>query len=563
MTPEAESALERIATGETPSELESETLDFKQDARSAKESMAMAADAAICFANAQGGSIVIGVVDSMAGPSALVGTKLDPLAIKQQIYELSRPPLLVDVAEHPIAGVRLVVVTVPSGVEIHSDTQGRVKHRVGRACLPMTAQHQALRQEERNGIDWSSQASHMSTSDIDPEAVDEARGRLRLLGDERRLLADRSDMELLRGLGTVDGQDQLLRAGEALFCSRSEDQPWIVYQYRPSPGGEASAVERLSGTPATALDRLTELVWDRRHTTPLTLANGSQIEVPDFPREAVREAVANALLHRDMRIDRPVSVEHSPDMFIVESPGRLVAGINETNILTHPSKPRNPCLFQAARKLGIAEDTGRGVDRIYRALLRSGRDIPAITQTTDTTRVAFVGGTPRTQVVEFIAVLNPADRDDVDVLLVISMLLAHRTITEATLAPFIQKQPSEAGAVLNRLAADDLGIIEATLDTRSMRKPTYRLRASALRSLGSAVVYHRHAIDDADSKVIAHINDYGRINNRTVQNLFNINASRASTLLRRLQQQGLLVKTSTQQRGPGVEYGPGPNFPTR
>lgn len=43
---------------------------------------------------------------------------------------------------------------------------------------------------------------------------------------------------------------------------------------------------------------------------------------------------------------------------------------NETNILTHPSKPRNPCLFQAARKLGIAEDTGRGVDRIYRALLR-------------------------------------------------------------------------------------------------------------------------------------------------------------------------------------------------
>ena len=161
MTPEAESALERIATG---------------DARSAKESMAMAADAAICFANAQGGSIVIGVVDSMAGPSALVGTKLDPLAIKQQIYELSRPPLLVDVAEHPIAGVRLVVVTVPSGVEIHSDTQGRVKHRVGRACLPMTAQHQALRQEERNGIDWSSQASHMSTSDIDPEAVDEARG---------------------------------------------------------------------------------------------------------------------------------------------------------------------------------------------------------------------------------------------------------------------------------------------------------------------------------------------------------------------------------------------------
>ena len=158
--------------------------------------------------------------------------------------------------------------------------------------------------------------------------------------------------------------------------------------------------------------------------------------------------------------------------------------------------------------------------------------------------------------------LDPAERDDVDVLLVLTMLLTHRTVTEATLAPFIQKQPSEAGAVLDRMAADDPGIIEATLDTRSMRKPTYRLRASALRSLGSAVAYHRHAIDDPDSKVIAHINDYGRINNRTVQSLFNINASRASTLLRSLQKRGLLVKTSAQQRGRGVEYGPGPSFPT-
>ena len=563
MTPEVESALRRIADGDTPSELESETLDFKEDARSVKESMSVVADAAICFANAQGGCIVIGVVDSNAGLAALVGTELDPLAIKQQIYELSCPPLLVDIAEHLTAGVRLIVVTVPSGVEIHSDTQGRIKHRVGRACLPMTAQHQALRQEERNGVDWSSQSSHLPISDIDPSTVDEARARLRLLGGERRQLAERSDIELLRGLGTVDGQDQLLRAGEVLFCSRSDDQPWIVYQYRPSPGGEASAVERLGGTPATALDKLEELVWARRHTTPLTLANGSQVEVPDFPREAVREAVANALLHREMRIDRPVSVEHSPDVFIVESPGRLVAGVSETNILTHPSKPRNHCLFQAARKLGIAEDTGRGIDRIYRALLRSGRDIPAITQTTDTTRVALMGGAPQTQVVEFTAMLGPSERDDVDVLLALTMLLTHRTVTEATLAPFIQKQPSEAGAVLDRMATDDPGIIETTLDTRSMRKPTYRLRASALRSLGSAVAYHRHAIDDPDSKVIAHINDYGRINNRTIQSLFNINASRASTLLRTLQKRGLLVKTSAQQRGRGVEYGPGPNFPTR
>ena len=322
-------------------------------------------------------------------------------------------------------------------------------------------------------------------------------------------------------------------------------------------------MERLAGPLVTVLDRLTELVWARRHTTPLTLPDGSQIELANFPREAVREAAANALLHRELQIDRPVHVEHSPNALVVESPGRLVSGITENNILTHPSKPRNPCLFQAARKLRMAEETGRGIDRIYRELIRSGRDAPTISQTADTTRVAFTGGAPRTQVVRFITQLDPAERDDVETLLVVVTLLRSRTITESKLAPIIQKPQSEAGAVLDRLASDKVGLLEATLESRSRRKPTYRFRVQPLRSLGSAVIYQRPSLQDTDRKVTAHVKDYGRINNRTIQDMFDMDVYRASALLRDLQERGVLVKTTAQQRGPGVEYGPGPKFPSR
>ena len=172
-----------------------------------------------------------------------------------------------------------------------------------------------------------------------------------------------------------------------------------------------------------------------------------------------------------------------------------------------------------------------------------------------------MGGAPRTQVARFVAGLGPSERDDVDTLLVIFTLLTSRTVTEAELAPIIQKQPVEARSVLKRLASDDPGIIETTLESRRRRKPTYRLRSPVLESLGSAVLYQRQAIEGVDIKVISHIQDYGRINNRTLRNLFDIDVHRASALLRNLQRRGLLVKTSEQQRGPAVEYGPGPQFP--
>ncbi len=561
MSPEIQASLDQIVRGAEAREFETETLEFKEEARTAKETMETLAKAAICFANSRGGTIVLGVADKLAGSAAITGTQLDPLLVKLRIYESSSPPLLVDATETLYEGTRLLMVAVPSGVVVHADSQGRVKHRVGRVCLPMTAEMQAIRREERAGVDWSAGTGEGSVSDIDSRALDAARERLRQADDELRRLADRPDLELLRGLGVVDGDDRLLRAGEVLFRPRGDAHPWVVYQHRLTPGGEATAVERLSGTLLAALDRLVELVWARRHTTPITLPDGAQIEVADFPLEAVREAVVNALLHRELRIDRPVSVEHSPSAFVVESPGRLVSGITEQNILTHPSKPRNPCLFQAARRLRLAEDTGRGIDRIYRELIRSGRDAPVISQTETMARVAFLGGAPRTQVVRFVNQLPAAEREDVDTLLVIFTLLSARTVTEAELASIIQKHESEAGSVLARLAADDPGILEPTLESRTRRKPTYRLRGPVLSALGSAVSYHRKSIEEVDRKVIAHVKDYGRINNRSLQHLFDIDVHRAAALLRDLRNRGLLVKTSVQQRGPAVEYGRGPEFP--
>jgi ATP-dependent DNA helicase RecG len=75
------------------------------------------------------------------------------------------------------------------------------------------------------------------------------------------------------------------------------------------------------------------------------------------------------------------------------------------------------------------------------------------------------------------------------------------------------------------------------------------------------VSYQRRTVDEIDRKVIAHVREYGKVTNRTVQNLLDVNIQRAKGILMDLVKRRILVKTSPHERGPGVEYGPGTKFP--
>jgi ATP-dependent DNA helicase RecG len=118
---EASSALAAIQAVARPADLESATLDFKEDGRSVDDTLRDLAQASLCFANASGGVLVLGVADKLSGPPAFKGTRLDVVQLQKRIYDLSRPPLLVDIKEESRSGIRLLLVFVPQSFEIHSD----------------------------------------------------------------------------------------------------------------------------------------------------------------------------------------------------------------------------------------------------------------------------------------------------------------------------------------------------------------------------------------------------------------------------------------------------------
>ncbi|MGP6176288.1 RNA-binding domain-containing protein [Microbacterium sp. A196] len=561
-------ALDAIAHGATADEVEHQRLDFKAQGRSRTDTMDDLAEAAACFANASGGTLVVGVADKTRGPDAFVGTDLEPGIVRRRIFEKTQPNLDVVVRTLTYSGKPLLAIDVQEGLDVYVANGKAPKRRFETSCLPLSGIDLMRLSDERRGTDWSAAPSASSTDDIDPTALLHLRT---LLGRSRNAPAESptaSTAGLLSMLNLADANGALTRAGELLLCSPSATHAHevLVYQYRETPGGEVRSGRRWQAPLLTAINEVLAMIDARVGTIPLNLSNGQQIQIEDYPLVAIREALANALTHGDLRERRPVTVEHSPQSLTIVSPGPLVAGITPENILTHPPRPRFPSLAAAMRAVGLAEQYGLGVDRMFKEMIRSGRAVPVLTVSkgdSQETTVRFVGGPPNSRVVKFVASLPSIEQDDTDALLIVSTLVSRRVVNAEQLAPIVQRDPDAAQATLLRLSQGVAQVIEPTQRSSARRYPDYRLSAASVAALGPALAYQSKPKGDVDRKVIAHVRDYGSINNDAVKRMFDVDVYAARDILKDLVQRGVLARTSEQTRGTAVRYGGGRKFPAK
>lgn len=561
LRPDVERALASIVAGVAAHDLENESLDFKTEKPSLKDALADLADACVCFANGSGGTVVVGVRDRPGGPDALVGTNLDAEQVRARVYELARPALMTVVETHHWNGVRLLAITVPEGLQVHSDQRGVASRRLGSSCLPMAARDVARLDEERRGLDWSAAASGMRADSVDETVITVMR---RLLGDApgAPTPAEGNPDRLLGWLGLAY-DSELSRAGALLAANDVHGRDRLVYSYARTTGGEPVTVRRWQGPLVTAFLELLEMVGVRMDSQPVNVSGGVQIRVEDFPLAAVREAVANAMVHGDHRLAEAIWVEHSPQAFRVRSPGPLVAGVTTTNILTRGSRARFASMARAFRQLGLAEEIGQGVNRMFRQVVSTGRDAPRIESTEHDVTVTFPGQRPNVRMARLIHDLPVEEREDTDALLVLNLLGNKRTVSATELEDVLQKQLGQVEEVLRRMSEPPVDLLEPTAGTSSRRHPNYRLRAHVIASLGPTLGYRRRDTRELDRKVVEHVTEYGYINNATLQRAFDVDVYGARDMLRDLVGRELLVRTSEQRRGKAVRYGPGPRFPGR
>lgn len=443
---------------------------------------------AVAFANARGGDLVFGFTPT--GGVAGVASQ-DTHRLAKTILAQTRPGILVDVWHYPTDFGVLVVVSTPEGHTPHATADGLRVRRVGRENLPITPDQDLDMQVARGDLDYTDRTlPELTRAALDPMQLLYLREILRRKSGSADLL-EQDDEGLLQSLGLLDPKGAprvaaLLLLGHKQLLRDRIPQSEVVYLHL-TDHGEPDVQESLHLPLLHALSRVQDLIEARNQIA--TLRQGLfHFQIKDFDEDVIREALVNALVHRDYsRRDGMVQIVHSRERLELSNPGGFIGGISPENILYHPPRHRNRRLTEVLQQLGLMERAGMGVNRLFRCLLRRGKGAPEYDVSAESIRLTLEGGTLDEPFARFIS--DEEARGQVfslDMLIVLSSLKRSRTIDRASAARSCQRSDRAMLSSLTRMV--DLGYLERVGGGRGT---TYRLSGHVHAQLGSSVAYFR------------------------------------------------------------------------
>lgn len=438
---QVESILASAADGRVQKTKETQSVDFKEEAGRRNgpqiepgkpenpEAADKLADEVACMANTPGGGALIVGIEDKTG--RIIGTELDIDWLRQGIF--TRIDVAPDVVAKRVLGQRVLAIYVAAAAEPVEDTSDRLRWRVGDSCRPVDRAEWWEYQRAQAGFDPMAQVTTATLGDARPAALTLAR-------KWDPAFAELTDEELLRGIGALDAEGFLSQAGKLLFTSL--DRTAIELSIFDVHGGQVlnTVVPEPEKSCLEQLDYLEQAlnVVNKNNTVVEGFVHKP---VPEIPRLAVREAMLNAMIHRDWNRSEPIDVRwiELDSTLIVRSPGGFPAAITSENVLSNRAA-RYPALADLYRALGLVDKQGVGVDRMYQAMIALGHRPPTIEEIAGPfVETTLVGGRPVLPVLELVSSIVPeARQDDYRIAIVLYLLFQRPFITIDVVARGLQ-----------------------------------------------------------------------------------------------------------------------------
>lgn len=340
------------------------------------------------FANGRGGRVLFGVTPAgkVVG-QAVTDRTLEELAQEFQGFE---PPLFPTLERIAVGdGREVLVLTVARSARVPVAFRGVPYERVLNTTRTMPREtFQRLLLEEMHATErWENRPAE----GWDVSRLDRRELVLTLEESIRRGRVDdpgtREPLEILRGLGLLVGGERVSRAAVVLFCADDvplPDFPQLllkVARFKGRTRDEFLDNRQFHGN-AFALMRRAErfLIESLPVAGRIVPGRMEREDTPLLPVEALREALANAFVHRDYAIGGgSVSVALYDDRLEIISIGDLHFGFTpEALFREHESKPWNPMIARTFYRRGIIETWGRGTLKIARLMQERGLEPPAV-----------------------------------------------------------------------------------------------------------------------------------------------------------------------------------------
>jgi ATP-dependent DNA helicase RecG len=449
---------------------------------------ALAADC-VCFANAAGGRLLVGIEDDAEAPPPGQHIAPDLLdTLRKRIGELT-----VNVQVHALLktagnGAEYVELLVARAVGVASTSDGRYYMRVADTCKPVLGDDILALLNDRPIVPWETMANPGEPlSCVDAGKAGGLLHQLRASDRVKGSVKEQSDAELLRHYGLVDGE-RLTHLGVLLV-------------------GTAAARARLGSAPVVqaikyddAGQKIAKWSWADYGLSPVELVDAVWREVPDFHESyelpdglhrqhlpaydsrVIRELLVNALVHRPYTQRGDIFLNLHPDRLEIVNPGRLPYGVTPQTLL-HANRRRNPRLALVFHDLKLMEAEGSGYDLMFAVQLSQGRAVPVPRERTDSFSVTLGRRVLKPTVLRLMNEVDARNQLRQRERITFGLLLAaEEALTARELAARLELAGAdELPPWLGRLV--DLGIVQSSGRTQGTR---YFVAPGLLRSGGVA-----------------------------------------------------------------------------
>ncbi|MGQ9492994.1 MAG: ATP-binding protein [Anaerolineae bacterium] len=339
------------------------------------------AETLVAFANADGGTIVIGLSSTGMLLEEVDPEHLEALLLRAQ--GMCRPPVKTEWHPLEVAGGMAIAISVPRSPELHSLFDGRVLLRSGEKNRPLSGEEiRHLASTKRAGEYELETVLGATLADFDEHIIAEYAAKRRLRGPRGEQL---STEELLSDSGAVNAEGKPTVAGVLLFGRNpqrllSHSGAVLVRFAGTTPTNREGLPgytrrEEINGSLSRIIDQLWNIIWEEmRHES--VIYGLKREERPEYPPAAVREAIVNAVAHRDYRLTgRRIEVRMFNDRLEIISPGGLPGHITLDNIVEEHFS-RNPRIVRGLFYWGFIEELGLGIDRMIEEMLQAGHPKP-------------------------------------------------------------------------------------------------------------------------------------------------------------------------------------------
>jgi ATP-dependent DNA helicase RecG len=332
----------------------------------------------ICgFANAQGGNLFIGI-DDKGKTKHLDNAKKLLEDLPNQVRDLLG--LMVDVDLHTENGedfLEIVVESYPFPISL----RGKYYYRSGSTLQELKGAALSKFLLQRQGKKWDGvPVPNITADDLKNDTFDFFRKKAT---KSKRLEAedlDGTNQELLESLQLyLEDEKMLKRAAILLFHPIPEKYVTGTFIKIGYFENEADLMyqDEAHGNLFEQIEKTMDLLFTKYIKALISYEGISRVETYEYPKEAIREALLNAVAHKDYSAGAPIQIKVFKDRIMIWNDGQLPDNWTVSNLLNkHASKPYNPDIANTLFRSGYIESWGRGIEKMMNYCLEAGIPTP-------------------------------------------------------------------------------------------------------------------------------------------------------------------------------------------